>query len=85
MDHFLRRVLGDDLSVKFLKLASAGDYHKQRQAALHVDYGENNDLVTKQNGAAWPLRFHEAPKQEHEVVFLENLFDYLRQLAPVGK
>jgi Tol biopolymer transport system component len=27
----------------------------------------------------------EAPKQEHEVVFLINFFDYLRQRVPVGK
>jgi Tol biopolymer transport system component/predicted Ser/Thr protein kinase len=27
----------------------------------------------------------EAPKQEHEVVFLENFFDELRRRAPVGK
>ena len=27
----------------------------------------------------------EAPKREHEVVFLENFFDYLRQRVPVGK
>ncbi|HUA62626.1 MAG TPA: protein kinase [Verrucomicrobiae bacterium] len=27
----------------------------------------------------------ESPKQEHEVVFLENFFDYLRQRVPAGK
>jgi hypothetical protein len=46
MDRFLRRVLGEDLSVKFHKLASAGDYHKQRQAALHVDFNENGELLS---------------------------------------
>jgi Tol biopolymer transport system component len=32
-----------------------------------------------------PVESAEAPKQEHEVVFLENFFDYLRQRVPVGK
>jgi hypothetical protein len=27
----------------------------------------------------------EAPKQEHEVVFLENFFDGRRRRVPVGK
>jgi len=27
----------------------------------------------------------QAPKQEHEVVFLENFFDYLRQRVPLAK
>jgi len=29
-----------------------------------------------------PVESSEAPKQEHEVVFLENFFDYLRQRVP---
>jgi len=29
-----------------------------------------------------PVESAEAPKQEHEVVFLENFFDYLRQRVP---
>jgi hypothetical protein len=32
-----------------------------------------------------PVESAEAPKQEHEVVFLENFFDELRRRAPVGK
>ena len=32
-----------------------------------------------------PVESAEAPKQEHEVVFLENFFDYLRQRVPLGK
>jgi serine/threonine protein kinase len=32
-----------------------------------------------------PAESVEAPQQEHEVVFLENFFDYLRQRVPVGK
>jgi serine/threonine-protein kinase len=32
-----------------------------------------------------PVESAEAPKQDHEVVFLENFFDYLRQRVPVGK
>jgi hypothetical protein len=27
----------------------------------------------------------EGLKREHELVFLENFFDYLRQRAPIGK
>jgi Tol biopolymer transport system component len=34
---------------------------------------------------ATPVESAEAPKQEHEVVFLENFFDYLRQRVPIGK
>ncbi len=32
-----------------------------------------------------PVESAEAPKQEHEVVFLENFFDYLRQRVPLVK
>jgi serine/threonine-protein kinase len=32
-----------------------------------------------------PVESAEAPKQEHEVVFLENFFDYLRQRVPPGR
>ena len=32
-----------------------------------------------------PVASAEAPKREHEVVFLENFFDYLRQRVPLGK
>jgi hypothetical protein len=32
-----------------------------------------------------PVESAEAPKQEHEVVFLENFFDELRRRAPSGK
>ena len=32
-----------------------------------------------------PAESAEAPKPEHEVVFLENFFDYLRQRVPLGK
>lgn len=32
-----------------------------------------------------PVGSAEAPKPEHEVVFLENFFDYLRQRVPLGK
>jgi hypothetical protein len=32
-----------------------------------------------------PVDTPEAPKQQREVVFLENFFDDLRQQAPVGK
>jgi hypothetical protein len=32
-----------------------------------------------------PVGSAEAPKQEHEVVFLENFFDELRRRVPVGK
>ena len=32
---------------------------------------------------ATPVESAEAPKQEHEVVFLENFFDYLRQRVPL--
>ena len=32
-----------------------------------------------------PVESAEAPKQEHEVVFLENFFDELRRRAPAGK
>jgi hypothetical protein len=34
---------------------------------------------------ATPVESTEAPKPEHEVVFLQNFFDYLRQKAPLGK
>ena len=27
----------------------------------------------------------EAPRQEHEIVFLENFFDYLRRRVPLSK
>jgi hypothetical protein len=33
--------------------------------------------------APMPVESTEAPKQEHEVVFLINFFDYLRQRVPV--
>jgi hypothetical protein len=32
-----------------------------------------------------PVASAEAPKQEHQVVFLENFFDELRRLVPLGK
>ena len=32
-----------------------------------------------------PAEIAEAPKQEHEVVFLLNFFDELRRLAPASK
>jgi hypothetical protein len=32
-----------------------------------------------------PVETPEAPKADHEVVFLENFFDYLRQRVPLGK
>ena len=32
-----------------------------------------------------PVETAEAPKQEHEVVLLENFFDELRRKVPVGK
>ena len=32
-----------------------------------------------------PVESAEVPKQEHEVVFLENFFDELRRRAPAGK
>ncbi len=32
-----------------------------------------------------PVESTETPKREHEVVFLQNFFDYLRQKAPLGK
>jgi hypothetical protein len=32
-----------------------------------------------------PVDAAETPKQEHEVVFLQNFFDELRRRAPVGK
>jgi serine/threonine-protein kinase len=32
-----------------------------------------------------PVDTPEAPKQDHEVVFLENFFDELRRRVPVGK
>jgi Tol biopolymer transport system component len=32
-----------------------------------------------------PVESAEAPKQDHEVVFLQNFFDELRRRAPVGK
>lgn len=32
-----------------------------------------------------PVDAPAAPKQDHEVVFLENFFDYLRQRVPLGK
>ena len=32
-----------------------------------------------------PVESAEAPKQEHEVVFLENFFDELRRRAPADK
>jgi Tol biopolymer transport system component len=51
--------------------------------------------ISKLGGTAWdlapdgkrvlvltPAKSAEAPKQEHEVVFLENFFDYLRQRVP---
>jgi hypothetical protein len=50
------------------------------------------------NGLAWdlapdgkrvavvvPVESAEAPKQEHEVVFLMNFFDELRRRGPLGK
>jgi hypothetical protein len=35
--------------------------------------------------ALTPVDTHEAPKQEHKVVFLQNSFDELRRRVPVGK
>jgi hypothetical protein len=32
-----------------------------------------------------PVDSQQAPKPEHEVVFLENFFDYLRQRVPLPK
>jgi len=32
-----------------------------------------------------PVESTEAPKQEHEVVFLENFFDELRRRVPISK
>ncbi len=32
-----------------------------------------------------PAESARAPNRDHEVVFLENFFDYLRQRAPAGK
>jgi hypothetical protein len=32
-----------------------------------------------------PVESAEAPKQEHEVVFLQNFFDELRRRVPLGK
>lgn len=32
-----------------------------------------------------PVETAEAPRQEHEVVFLENFFDELRRRAPASK
>ena len=32
-----------------------------------------------------PVESAEAPKQEHEVVFLQNFFDELRRHVPVAK
>jgi hypothetical protein len=32
-----------------------------------------------------PVGSAKAPKPDHEVVFLENFFDYLRQRVPLGK
>jgi hypothetical protein len=47
------------------------------------------DLLWKRYGvkAASPQPFtrREAPRQEHEVVFLINFFDYLRQRVPLSK
>ena len=54
--------------------------------------------IEKLGGSAWdlapdgkrvlvltPVESAEGPRQEHEVVFLINFFDYLRQRVPVGK
>ncbi|MBZ5612307.1 MAG: protein kinase, partial [Acidobacteriia bacterium] len=54
--------------------------------------------ITKLGGTDWdlapdgkrvivvtPVESGEGPKQDHEVVFLENFFDYLRQRVPLGK
>jgi len=54
--------------------------------------------LTKLGGTEWdvapdgkrllvltPVDSPQAPKQEHEVVFLENFFDYLRQRVPLAK
>ena len=54
--------------------------------------------VESANGAAWdlapdgkrvavvmPVESAEAPKPEHEVVFLLNFFDELRRRVPLGK
>ena len=32
-----------------------------------------------------PVESADAPKQEHEVVFLQNFFDELRRRVPLGK
>jgi hypothetical protein len=32
-----------------------------------------------------PVTTTESPKPDHEIVFLENFFDYLRQRVPLNK
>ena len=54
--------------------------------------------IEKLGGLAWdlapdskrllvvtPVESVEVPQPQHEVVILQNFFDYLRQKAPVGK
>lgn len=44
------------------------------------------DLVPdgKRVAAVTPVESAEAPKQEHEIVFLQNFFDELRRRVPLG-
>ena len=72
--------------------------HRAFRAAKHspgkhlraqVDDGriETEQLVLdgKRVAVVTPVESAEAPKQEHQVVFLQNSFDELRRRVPLGK
>jgi len=60
---------------------------KPRVWIAKIGGGTQWDLAPdgKRVAAMTPVETAEAPKQEHEVVFLEHFFDYLRQRVPVEK
>jgi hypothetical protein len=49
------------------------------------DIAKDSTLILRRTAVLTPAESAEALKQEHEVVFLENFFDYLRQRVPLGK
>jgi hypothetical protein len=48
---------------------------------LRVDLAPDGKRVV----VVTPVASADAPKQEHEVVFLQNFFDELRRRVPLGK
>ena len=65
-----------------------GDAFQQEKARVWVaKVGGQWDLAPdgKRLAVLTPVEAPEAPKADHQVVFLENFFDELRRRAPLGK